>query len=152
MQVTKRMWRRFTSINRELYPKVRAVATSYPVYAFVTVAITGFAAWELVRRSAAAGIDEATLGWNAGWLLLLWMGIGLATGFIVHIAFWLLLTPYRARRPRRRSHEIDSQHTHKFDTRRSHEIAPHFFGVVGVIYAVLVAFVVVTAWQVRARA
>jgi hypothetical protein len=31
-------------------------------------------------------------------------------------------------------------------------MAGHFVGVVGVIYAVLVAFVVVTAWQARARA
>ncbi len=30
---------------------------------------------------------------------------------------------------------------------KHHEIAGHFIGVVGVIYAVLVAFVVVTAWQ-----
>jgi predicted PurR-regulated permease PerM len=28
-----------------------------------------------------------------------------------------------------------------------HELASHFIGIVGVIYAVLVAFVVVTAWQ-----
>ena len=33
--------------------------------------------------------------------------------------------------------------------KRPHEIEGHFLGVVGVIYAVLVAFVVVTAWQAR---
>lgn len=131
------------SRGRARYNWIRDSVT-YRIYAPLVVLAAGFAAWELASRSVASSIDDRTLGWSAGWILVLWMGIGLATGATVHVVFWLLLVPYRQRLQAGGPHQAAGAH--------SHEIAPHFFAVVGVIYAVLVAFVVVTAWQVRARA
>ena len=150
MQLIARVWHRLASGSRALYTAASKLVT-YRVYAPVIVVVAVFVAWELASHSAASAIDDQTLGWNPSWILILWMGIGLATGAAVHVVFWLLLTPYRHRLQGGRSRQAEGGHL-EADGGHSHEIAPHFFAVVGVIYAVLVAFVVVTAWQVRARA
>ena len=77
-----------------------------------------------------------TLDLNPGLLLIIFILLGIAVGIVVHFAFvpvgkWLS------------SHKYLREHS---------ETANHFIGVVGVIYAVLVAFVVVTAWQARDHA
>lgn len=151
MQVIRRTFHRLDSSGRALYTAVLKRVT-YRVYAPLIVIVAVVIAWELVSHSVASAIDDQTLGWNPGWILVLWMGIGLATGAVVHVVFWSLLVPYRHRLQERRSRQADGAPLGEVDARHSHEIAPHFFAVVGVIYAVLVAFVVVTAWQVRARA
>lgn len=81
-------------------------------------------------------IENNTLSWPSPLLLVVCMAGGIAIGLIVHFTFypigkWLS------------SHEHLTEH---------HEIANHFIGVVGVIYAVLVGFIVVTAWQAHHRA
>jgi flagellar biosynthesis protein FliQ len=106
-------------------------------YCIFTLVIVGLLVAAGVRLSWATRVDNATLSWPPALLLILWIVIGVATGVVVHLVFSLVLNLVR-RRPRAAA--------------RPHEIASHFFGVVGVIYAVLVAFVVVTAWQVRTRA
>lgn len=152
MQVIINARKRLFSNARELYTKLRPVARNDLVYAPVVALLAAIAAWELASHEIAKRIDNITLSWSPGALLFLWMVIGLATGAAVHIVFWVALTRYRLRFHREQSYERATFHSREDDRRRSHEIAPHFFGVVGVIYAVLVAFVVVTAWQVRARA
>ncbi|MBV9719259.1 MAG: hypothetical protein JOZ77_08060 [Candidatus Eremiobacteraeota bacterium] len=152
MQLIVHAWHRFLAIARECYLAARAIASTYPIYAAVVVALATFAACELASNSVASKIDERTLQWSPGWILVSWMAIGLATGAAVHVVFWLLLTPYRRHLRDRHLSESRTETAHTASGGHSHEIAPHFFAVVGVIYAVLVAFVVVTAWQVRARA
>jgi hypothetical protein len=81
-------------------------------------------------------IEEVTLGWETWFLLLVCVFAGIGTGVVLHfvvspVGRWFS------------SHKVLSEH---------HEIAGHFIGVVGVIYAVLIAFVVVTAWQSHRRA
>lgn len=81
-------------------------------------------------------IEEVTLRWETWVLLLVCVLAGIGTGVVLHfvvspVGRWFS------------SHKVLSEH---------HEIAGHFIGVVGVIYAVLVAFVVVTAWQSHRRA
>lgn len=66
-------------------------------------------------------------------VLLIFLTVGVLAGAIVHVA----LT------------KINAWLSHRNLLAEHHEIASHFVGVVGVIYAVLVAFVVVTAWQGR---
>lgn len=81
-------------------------------------------------------IEGVTLGWPT-WALLVFC---VAVGIVVGVALHRVLSPVGRWFS---SHKVLSEH---------HEIAGHFFGVVGVIYAVLVAFVVVTAWQSHRRA
>ncbi|MGA8533904.1 MAG: hypothetical protein WB615_07330 [Candidatus Tumulicola sp.] len=81
-------------------------------------------------------IEEVTLRWEPWFLLVVCVLAGIGTGVLLH----LVLSPAGRWFS---SHKVLSEH---------HEIAGHFIGVVGVIYAVLVAFVVVTAWQSHRRA
>jgi len=73
--------------------------------------------------------------------------MGIVVGLIVHASFSFFATPAadsEENRPRQPQPGKRPQHPD--------ELAGHFVGVVGVIYAVLVAFVVVTAWQSRDHA
>lgn len=81
-------------------------------------------------------IESFTLDWDPRLLLLAFIVLGIGVGIVVHLVF-MRFSKWLARRDWLAEH---------------HEIASHFIGVVGVIYAVLVAFVVVTAWQAHDRA
>lgn len=82
-------------------------------------------------------LDTSSLHWKPVQLLFIWIGLGAAIGVIVHL---ILIALGRALPPI------------KGAPREPHDIEGHFLGVVGVLYAVLVAFVVVTAWQARDQA
>jgi hypothetical protein len=76
--------------------------------------------------------ESFLLSWNAIVLVLAFVLLSAALGLVVdsqltRLSRWL-----------EKGGHLREKH---------HEIAGHFIGVVGVIYAVLVAFVVVTAWQ-----
>ena len=85
----------------------------------------------LVASTALFHDVTRVLGWHPFFVLLTTAALGGAIGVIVHFAFSRL-----SRWIFKRLH----MHEHN-------EIAGHFLGVVGVIYAVVLAFVVVTAWQ-----
>jgi hypothetical protein len=71
------------------------------------------------------------LSWHPFFVLLVMAALGGAVGVIVHFAFLRI------------SHSLFA----RMHLSEHNEIAGHFLGVVGVIYAVVLAFVVVTAWQ-----
>jgi hypothetical protein len=87
-----------------------------------------------LTRSWATSLDTLSLHWDPIVLLFRWILLGAFVGFFVHTFLYAgnkLIFGSRKQ------------------SERPHEIEGHFLGVVGVIYAVLVAFVVVTAWQAR---
>jgi hypothetical protein len=99
----------------------------------VPLALVAWLFWAVDHYDLLSALNKASINWGPRLLLTAWISIGAALGIIFHIVFWILarLLP---RDP---------------GLNPSHEIAFHFIGVVGVIYAVLVAFVVVTGWQSR---
>ena len=76
--------------------------------------------------------ESFLLSWNAIVLVLAFVMLSAALGLVVD---WRLS---------RFSRWLDKR---GYLREKHHELGGHFIGVVGVIYAVLVAFVVVTAWQ-----
>lgn len=78
--------------------------------------------------------------------LLSWNSIVLVFAFVLFSAALGLLVDWQLAKLSR----WFEKHGHLRE--KHHEIAGHFIGVVGVIYAVLVAFVVVTAWQTNDHA
>jgi hypothetical protein len=82
-------------------------------------------------------VESFFLSWNPIALVFAFVILSAALGLLVD---WLLA---RLSRWLEKGGHLREQH---------HEIAGHFIGVVGVIYAVLVAFVVVTAWQTNDHA
>jgi cadmium resistance protein CadD (predicted permease) len=77
-------------------------------------------------------IESFVLSWNSLLLVVVFVTLSALAGLLVDKGLSKLSAWLESRGRLREKH---------------HEIAGHFIGVVGVIYAVLVAFVVVTAWQ-----
>jgi hypothetical protein len=128
--------KRVASDSRVL--KVRCVKFFHkrPLLLLLLLILIVIQTWAIVS-SALSNLKQNSLGWNSALFLSLWIVLGIVAGVIVHSLFaafakWLSQDEWSSIRP--------------------HEIAGHFLGVVGVIYAVLVTFVVVTAWQGRDRA
>ncbi|MFY9719731.1 MAG: hypothetical protein WAK16_08800 [Candidatus Cybelea sp.] len=70
--------------------------------------------------------------WYSPLVVVAFAAAGAGSGFLLHFPFdWLAL---------------------KFKTRSHDEIAGHFIGLVGVLYAIVLGFVVVTAWEQYYRA
>lgn len=107
-----------------------------PALLLIPVALTALAAWIVVQFGLITRLERASLDWDPVLLLAVMVLAGGAVGGFVHVVFSLWSKWLVGRR-------LLGEH---------HEIGNHFVGVVGVIYAVLVAFVVVTAWQARDRA
>jgi hypothetical protein len=82
-------------------------------------------------------VESLTLNWHPLVLLVVLIFAGSVFGFATHCLFaWGSGRPW----------------VRKYLHHEHHEIANHFIGVVGVIYAVLIGFLVVTAWAGRDHA
>jgi hypothetical protein len=130
------------------FQKVQAAWVARPIYRALLF-IVCLAVFAALFFSFQTSLDKKTIGWGATTLLLLWTAIGIVTGCAVHFVFSTVLgwtgwqespamPPVHGAAPAAINHSPD--------------IASHFFAVVGVIYAVLVGFLVATAWQARAEA
>ncbi len=72
-------------------------------------------------------LEWAPQEWHSPLLVVAFAAAGAALGFLLHFPFdWL---------------------ASKFKTRISGEVAGHFIGLVGVLYAIVLGFLVVTAWE-----
>lgn len=127
---------------RKLLEAMERSWAARPAYRILLFGIICVAVSSAFLFSFETWLDKRTIGWGPTALLLLWTAIGTVTGAAVHVVYSTIVqwTPWRE------SSQPDTP------ARESHEFASQFFGVVGVIYAVLVAFVVVTAWQARTDA
>lgn len=93
--------------------------------------------WALVHFSVIANLVKTSVEWSPAWLLIVWIGLGVLAGALIHVVLSVCGLWFSGSRRAPWPH---------------HEIESHFVGIVGTIYAVLVAFVVVTAWQARDHA
>jgi hypothetical protein len=110
---------------------VNLALLSYGAAAVAVMVAMGFLALPLLR-----GVAILTFHTGPPFMLWIYLLLGIAVGVLLHRA----LAPLSQSLPAHQS------------TEERDDLAGHFMGVVAVIYAVLVAFVVVTAWQGRSDA
>ncbi len=139
------MWQRVSGSLHGSVQEIERLWSVRPTYRILLLAVICLAACGALIFSFETWLDKMTIGWGPTALLLLWTAIGTVTGAAVHLVYSTLVgwIGWQKSPP----HEAANA-----PAQESHEFASQFFGVVGVIYAVLVAFVVVTAWQARSDA
>lgn len=137
------MWQTAGASIRDFFRRFQTAWAAQPIHHILLLAIIFLAVFAALLFSFDTWLDKRTSGWEPIYVLLLWTAIGTLTGGAVHFVYTKVLQLAGWEEPLAQS---DSS------AQRSHEFASQFFGVVGVIYAVLVAFVVVTAWQARSYA
>jgi len=115
--------------RRRLWAILASLA--YGAAAIGVMLVMDFLALPLLR-----GVALSSYRTGPSFMLSAYLVLGIAVGFLVHQA----LGPLSRWLP---EHQAQGERD---------ELAGHFMGVVAVIYAVLVAFVVVTAWQGRSDA
>jgi hypothetical protein len=133
----RHLHRRLCSVYLDIYflyqPRRTAVRAlfGFGAAAIAVMVLMGLSALPLLR-------GVSILSWHTGpvFMLVIYLLLGTAVGQLLHKA----LGPMS-----------QSLKDHKGEGERD-ELAGHFMGVVAVIYAVLVAFVVVNAWQGRSDA
>ena len=136
-------WQTGIASVRDFLRRFQTAWAAQPIHHILLLVAIFLAVLAALLCSFDTWLDKRTSGWEPIYLLLLWTAIGTVTGGAVHFVYTKVL-------------ELagwgESLAQSDPSARRSHEFASQFFGVVGVIYAVLVAFVVVTAWQARSYA
>lgn len=139
------MWQRARASCGGFCQEVSASWAARPIYRVLLIIVICLTVCGALFFSFETWLDKITVDWGPTALLVLWTAIGTVTGGAVHFVYTTVLEWAGWQRS-------TSTPGPEAQTRDSLELASQFFAVVGVIYAVLVAFVVVTAWQARSNA